>query len=348
MQIEIGSDFHSMEITNDCKLNIFKYLDGYNTTYFDSGRSALRALLTIISVKRVLLPGYICESVRGCFEESEVLYYDIDTDLRICWDDLLEKAKKGVDVIYLHFFNGYIDNTYDFDKLKKLQMEYKFLIVEDTTHSFLTGRNIIGDYCICSLRKWFPIPDGGILYSRKTVPSEDDMEKNQWYFEKRKAMELKSRYLSGEQIDKDQFLSWFIKCENDLDMQSGIYRLSDISKEILEKIDLEEVMDARRKNAMYLNELLTESKIKKVTMSGLGQVPLFYTVFVEKRDDVRKWLIKNRIYCPVHWPLFDEIGVFPASVYINAHELSIPIDQRYAYDDMKYIADVFSTGELNI
>lgn len=348
MLIEIGSDFHAMEVTNDCKFNIFNYLDGYNTVFFDSGRSALRTLLTFIPAKKVLLPGYICESVRTCFTESEVSYYNIDKNLQICWDDLLEKAKEHIDIVYLHFFNGYLDTSYDFKALVKLQQKYKFIIVEDTTHSLLTNKNTVGNYCICSLRKWFPIPDGGVLYSRRTIPSEDYMERNEWCFEKQKAMELKSRYLSGEQIDKGEFLSRFTKCENDLDVQSEIYKLSDISEKILEKIDLEGVMDARRKNVRYLNEFLTESKIKRVALNGLGQVPLFYTILIKNRNKIRKWLIENRIYCPVHWPLYDEIEMISDSIYVNEHELSIPIDQRYTYSDMRYIANVFSAGEVNV
>jgi hypothetical protein len=340
MLIEIGSDFHSMKAMHDCKLNIFEYLDGYNQKFFDSGRSALKMLLTFIPAKRVLLPGYICESVRDCFVKSEVSYYRIDKELRICWSDLLEKVKNNIDIVYLHFFNGYLDETYDFDELKKLKQTYGFMIVEDTTHSILTNKNVVGDYCICSLRKWFPIPDGGVLYSRQGLTDGECLQKNKWHIDKQKAMKLKNEYLEGEDIDKNKFLSMFIKSENALDDQSGICMISEISKEVLVGIDLENVITARRDNVEYLANSLIRTGIKRVALNGGNQVPLFYTVLVEERNVIRTWLIKNRIYCPVHWQLYDELETMPDAVYISAHELSIPIDQRYSHADMAYIVDV--------
>ena len=343
--IEIGSEYHLMEKTNEIENNIFDYLKEFYTIYFDSGRSALRALLSSISYKRVLLPSYICESVRSCFKDCKVSYYKIDRNLQICWSDLLKKTNEQVDIIYIHFFNGYFDESYSFGKLKKLQEKYKFLIIEDTTHSLLTSIHSIGDYCICSLRKWFPIPDGGVLYSKQKILLSDYVEENEWHLKKHKAMKLKKNFLEGQHIDKEEFLLSFAQCEKALDRQKQVYRISDISRKILHNIDIETTKVIRCRNVARLDRFFLEKNVKRCAMGSIGQVPLFYTILVDNRDHIKKWMIENRIYCPVHWPLYDEIKIFQDSVYNNAHELSIPIDQRYTCDDMDYIVEIFQKME---
>ena len=342
---EIGSDFHIVNAEKNVEVNIFRYLKTFHTQFYDSGRSALKALLTHIPAKRVLLPGYICESVRDCFNTNEVFYYKINKEMKICWKDVLNKAKNNIDIVYLHFFNGYIDASYNFEELIELQKIYKFLIIEDTTHSLFTNKNIVGDYCVCSLRKWFPVPDGGVLYSAKNKLPLKCLEQNEWFSVRYKAMQLKTMYLTGKQIDKADFLAIFAEAEKALDEQENIYRLSNISKKLLEKIDVKKMINARCRNVEYLNDYFQKTHIKNVSMGQSGQVPLFYTLLVQNRDDIRRMLIDNKIYCPVHWPLYSEIENISSSIYINLHELSIPIDQRYSYGDMQYIADIFRKWE---
>lgn len=203
-----------------------------------------------------------------------------------------------------------------------------------------TNKNTVGDYCVCSLRKWFPVPDGGVLYSAKNKLPLKCLEQNEWFSVRYKAMQLKTMYLTCKQIDKADFLAIFAESEKALDEQENIYRLSNISKKLLEKIDVKKMINARCRNAEYLNDYFRKTHIKNVSMGQNGQVPLFYTLLVQNRDDIRKMLIDNKIYCPVHWPLYSEIEKISSSTYINSHELSIPIDQRYSCNDMQHIVDI--------
>lgn len=342
-KIEIGSEFHinsgaHTSLKNDID-NIFSYLRSYNMIFYDSGRSALRSLLENIDSGRVLLPDYICESVRNCFPKSMVTYYHIDKELHIDWDDLIEKCKSGIDILYLHYFNGYIGKEYDFKRLIDLKKERNFTIIEDTTHSFLSLKHTVGDYCICSLRKWFPVPDGGVLYSEKTLNLKK-YTANSWHEIKRTAMENKGLYLQGRKVQKEEFLSTFVATEELLDLQTEPFAISEKSYETLKYIDINKISEVRCKNYSVLTESIKE--IKQVAMGGMGQVPLFYTVSIKDRDLLRKYLIANHIYCPVHWPLYDELEKRENSVYNNARELSIPIDQRYDNTDMEYIITVIA------
>ena len=334
---EIGGDFHidnEIENKEGVSCNIFDCLNDFSVVYFDSGRSALKLLLKHIRHQRILLPGYICESVRNCFPaECEVQYYSITEDIKIDWSDLLSKIQNGVDIVYLHFFNGYIGDEYDFDAILKMKEKYNFTIIEDTTHSIFSSVHTVGDYCICSLRKWFPIADGGVLYSKELIKIEP-LDVPEWASIKRDAMIEKAKYLHGKSDNKKHFLAVFSYAEHSLDNQEQPYAISHKSLETLSRIDCSFVINARRKNFNCLNERI---KSDVVAAGGKNQVPLFFTIRVNNRDALRKHFIHNNIYCPIHWPLYDELEMISESRIIYSTELSIPIDQRYGEKEMEYI-----------
>ena len=60
-------------------------------------------------------------------------------------------------------------------------------------------------------------------------------------------------------------------------------------------------------------------------------------IMLKNRDVIRKKLIDNKIYCPVHWPK-------PMGCNSNIYdmELSLVCDQRYDIDDMKRIVSVIN------
>ena len=69
--------------------------------------------------------------------------------------------------------------------------------------------------------------------------------------------------------------------------------------------------------------------------------PFSLPILVENRDEVQKLLAKKGVYAPVLWPI-DERARFVCknSAYISDHMLSLPIDQRYDWDDMEDIAKI--------
>ncbi len=346
MRREIGSDFHISDsaIYKPNRDSVIEYLSEYNTRYFDSGRSALRAVLEFVPHDKVLLPAYICESVRACFPDSEVDYYAVDQNFNIVWSDLLSKAECGVDIVYIHYFNGKILPEYEFDKLIRLHDNYGFCIIEDTTHSFLSRKQTVGDFCICSLRKWFPISDGGVLYSKNQLPALE-YHNATWTEMKRSAMCSKALYLAGENINKDLFLEVFANAEDELDHQEEICLISNNSFEVLHRFDLKEIACLRKNNFATLSNLLTSLEMVVVDADGMDQVPLFCILKTDNRDSLRKFLIEHKVYCPMHWPLYDELKAMDSVRTLQEKELSIPIDQRYGQAQMEHIAKLILQWE---
>ena len=74
-------------------------------------------------------------------------------------------------------------------------------------------------------------------------------------------------------------------------------------------------------------------------MNRRKPTPLFVPVLVPegRRDALRKHLIQNEIYCPVHWPLTEHHKIDQRSAAIYENELSLVCDQRYGAADMERI-----------
>ena len=221
-------------------------------------------------------------------------------------------------------------------------LEYGYTIIEDTTHSIFTKERTIGDYCVCSLRKWFPVADGGVLYTKKNVTDIWDMAeyRKNYFVDSLEAMILKKYYIQYGVDCNSIYREIFAKSEQQLDMQSEIYQISDISKSILECISIKQLQEKRKKNYSQLKGKLKNIPVKDV-LSTDNFVPLVYPVYVENRNQFRQYLMENKIYCAVHWPLAGT-GLETDSDAVKIYEniISLPIDQRYESMHMEYLAQV--------
>ena len=76
------------------------------------------------------------------------------------------------------------------------------------------------------------------------------------------------------------------------------------------------------------------------------QVPHFYTVLVanKQRDNLKTAMAEQGIFCPVHWPIW-KCENSPDSLQFCTNELSLPIDQRYNAEDMKFMTEVINSFE---
>ena len=72
----------------------------------------------------------------------------------------------------------------------------------------------------------------------------------------------------------------------------------------------------------------------------LKNAPFSLPILVENRDEVQGLLAKDGVYAPVLWPISEEAKkVCATSKMMGEEMLSIPIDQRYDWNDMELIAE---------
>lgn len=335
--MEYGSDF-SIEFNNleYCDDNVFSYLNCFNLLLFDSGRSAIRYLLNTIKRDRIALPAYICESVVNCFDRNSVVDYQLDDSLKIEFLDAIPWGR--IDAFYLVHYFGHLQPKYVLDYILDKKQKYGFIIIEDTTHSLFSNPVTIGDFCVCSLRKWFPIPDGGVLYSRKSIPEDHYMELDVVHSDRIKGMILKALYLDGFVIEKEFFREIMVRTEAALDKQKAINRMSDISDFILRCQSVGQIAKKRRENYDLLAAEIGEL-FPAFSAYTEEEVPFIYVAKTADRDSFKSYLIDKHVYCPVHWQLPKGSGP-PDLVDLSDQLISIPIDQRYSATEVLNTASI--------
>lgn len=339
-KIELGSEFeldiNKLKITTN---NIRNYFKEYATNWYDLGRSAIRHI-PFCRTKKILLPEYICESVIKCFDIDKISFYKIDDDLTIN-ESVLDMINEDVGTIYICHYFGYCQDESLLHSIKQKCDKYDILIIEDSTQSMFSVHNYIGDYMVASIRKWIPVPCGGVLFSNsKKLPSMEEIVKrtddNKFY-----GMVLKQLHLDKNLDVNEQYRKIFVSSEENFDEQKNIYGISDLSAFLIECANVDELISIRKRNASYLQERIGRMGIDIVRKFNESECPLVVLVRVNNRDDFRKYLIDNRIYCAVHWP-FDGIK---KEERLNAAEyagklLSLPIDQRYGTKEIEYMIKV--------
>lgn len=340
--MELGSNFEldisSLQKQED---NIFHYLAEYHAVYMDSGRSAAAALCTFLKPGTLLCPSYLCESALQAYRGKFTLrFYRIKRDLTIDWEDLEQKLDSNVTAVYLMHYFGRLQKPELLKKLLEQKQKYGFAIIEDTTHSIFTENRTIGDYCLCSLRKWFPVPDGGVLYS---VSHMDGIVLDDYPVQKPSArldaMILKNWYIKTGIDCNALYREIFAREEEKLDQQARPYQISAIAKTLLEYFSVSALIKTRKQNYEILKNILQETSIELI-MQDSDFVPFACPVYIGQRDVFRNFLMEHQIYCAVHWPLAGtEFEKDKEAADISEHMLSLPIDQRYGLKHMRYLKE---------
>lgn len=366
--MELGSEF-SIDLSEKqtVERNIFACLSGYHTFYTDYGRTANRLLYQYLQKKKgmeqlnVLLPSYSCDAVCGSFPRDRIAFYDLREKFTIDTESvrrLIESGKFDDGIFYLTHYFGWLQEADVLDQVRKLCEIHRITVVEDTTHSLFGNRRTVGEYCVASLRKWFPAPEGSVIYSTEKLPQDWNRLQRAKPSKKIEAMVLKQMFLgadreyqvlAGTDELNQAYRQIFAAEEEKAGCLQENFRISDLSYFLLQCEDIDAVCAARRYNYHLLQERLAERGIvlygaenfkdnrNEVPFTAILQIP---EAGSRTRDGLREYLMEHKIYCAVHWPIHDTVQ----KSYKHVREwtencLSLPIDQRYGEEEMAYLAD---------
>ena len=316
-----------------------------DSSYTFCGRSAIDLALQDISaskkVRSAYLPSYLCDSMVDPFRAHniEVRYYDVDfSDGRFVYEIDLDHS---CDVVLIMSYFG-LDTKEEQKTLQALKNDHT-IIIEDLTHSLLCRKasSEYSDYYVAALRKSLEIPTGGWVGKKEGKlhlrPFKDG---DPFTADKIRGMHEKYDYIVGRTDTKELFWKDQTWLEEYLDSVDNMLKIDSTSLRILDTMDVDSNVRRRKENAAVLRNALEDLEGKVMRLPRLDteeDTPLFLPVFLEQelRDDLRKYLIANNVYCPVHWP---EVDGAPRSVAGN--ELSLICDQRYGERDMLRISDL--------
>jgi hypothetical protein len=231
-------------------------------------------------------------------------------------------------------------------------------VILDVTHSIFNLKRfeLIHDnlYLVSSLRKVFPIPDGGILFSAHAL---SDLPKQYPYHYDCMidAMALKSLYLaSSHACDaekkhelKDCFLKLYANYEKDKDTRPIILqRAPAVSLYILENIDIRALIKQRTANLKLVYTRIQNDKYFLFDIRDLKSAFCLPMILNSEaaREALKDKLIREGIYPPIHWDLR---GVSPKEFSyehtLSKQILSIPIDQRYNERALLKVVDIINS-----
>ena len=341
---EIGSEFWLEEQKFQKKDSINYFNIGKDNKFLLSGRTAIYFVLEDIlkrrKVKHVYFPSYCCDSMLQPFIDKniEIEFYEVNYNNGFAYNI---DTNKECDVFFAMNYFGFTENNMN-EYIKKIK-ENGAIVIEDITHSLLSPiRNSeSADYLVASLRKWFPIVTGGLA-----VKMNGEYLIKQHYKENKKiveikkdAMKLKYEYIKeNKEIQKEEFLRKYGMANDILKNDYKRYSIDDISLKILREMDINAIKEQRRKNAKMLYDNLKNTKIT-FAFKELKDIdcPLFVPILLrqEERENVRKYLIDNSIFCPIHW---QRPTLIRNNNILYTSELSLVCDQRYTEKEIeKYI-----------
>lgn len=338
----IGGDFE-IAVTDVQNANI-RHSQMLDVHKYASGRAALYQILKYLKsekgVSRILLPDYLCSSVLVPVKalELEFEFYPIDEVLELEEEAFASLYKSQTAVLVINYY-GLKDLSKQVSFIRILDKDS--IIIEDDVQAYYEFRKPLGDvdFKFTSLRKTFAVPDGGLVKTNHQLPVVETPNTFGQY--KAAAALLKS--MREGNFNDHIYLEMFEKGESIIDDELEC-SMSRIAEKLYRIVDEERVKVRRLNNARYMIEELKKNGIRPILPLIGDHVPLFIPIYVKNRDEVRRRMFQQEVFCPVHWPM--EGNYLKRGAEMAEHELSLIVDQRYNVQDMNQIIDIIKDINL--
>jgi len=304
-------------------------------SYWHSGRHALAALVRTLKPKRVLFPSFYCQDVlEACGEATPLAYRDDPFEPTVAVGDV-----RDGDLVVLC-------NTFGLRPPPPTLPEA--VVVEDHTHDpgSAWARSSKAHYAFASLRKYLPLPDGGVLWSPagRDVPlaPAHDGDLASVTLDRLTGMLLKQLWLAGGRVQKEAYRAAYVAGESRIGRgEPG--PMSAVARALLDTFPLDRWRETRRENhAAFSRALGTLPRVKLVT-DRAPRTPFAAVLLFDRagdRDAVRAALIERRIYPAVLWPIDAGrvSGVPDEHVALSKRLLCLHCDHRYGPRELERVA----------
>ena len=333
-----GEQWFDVNLFNN-SLNNFENTIG---TFLSGGQSSLNFIVKSLEIRPdeyILLPAYLCPTIVWNFDRNKVSYdfYKINFDLSIDKEDLQAKIEKhNVRAVFFIDYFGFYHDSKTLDYLSSLKNNRIALIEDAAQMLWLERKGFIGDYIFNSYRKFLPI-DGSIVLSETTADYEGVQDE---YYEYVNMARMKiTAYAKYGLGTVEEFAGLFAKAEKAYGNGTQINGMMEISRYLLNKVDVDYIGKVRRNNFSYLFDRLSglESIKPLIDKKGMAEnIPLGFPILIRNRDRIKMDLRSKAIYCASHWPILEEKWVhgYKGSLYLAKNILTLPIDQRYGTEDL--------------
>ncbi len=291
--------------------------------HYQSARAAFLALLRVGRPTRVWMPRYICNAMLTPLENVGIEY---------AWYDLTDELEVGPEVrldagdwlLYVNYFG--VCGA----KVEALLHRFSpAQIVLDFSQAFFSPPDEQALATIYSPRKFFGVPDGGLLYSQIPISAPEEIDINSF---------ARTEHLIRRLGDSPEAgYAAYQRAEGSLaDLEPRT--MSRLSEHILASVDFETVSRIRKENFKMLNDRLGDDGGLLAEMSET-EVPLCYP-YRSRNVGHRQRLLSHRIFVATYWSdALDRLTADKANIWVR-NLLPLPVDQRYGPSDMERIVNV--------
>ena len=284
----------------------------------NSGRHALEYIIIAKNIRKIYIPYFLCDSIRKMCKKCrcEYEFYNIDINFR----PQQTKIKEN-EYIYIVNYYGQLRKN---DIIQYVQ-QFRNVILDNAQAFF--DYPVLNVDTIYTCRKFFGVADGGYVYTNKQITEElpIDISYERIHY-------ILGRYEEGAE---KHFLE---STENNNAFENQpLKSMSKLTKNIMSGLDYEYIKKRRTENFAYLDKCFKDvNKLKLTIPKGAFMYPLY----TDNGSDMRKYLIKNKIFVPTLWEdVFKDADERMIEYDLAKNIVPIPIDQRYDINDMKYIVN---------
>lgn len=290
----------------------------------NTARNAFVYLCKARNIQKVYLPYFLCDSLAGVCrrEHIDYGYYPLGADFLPQFDRTLGAHE------WLYVVNYY--GQMRRDQMEALKSAYGNLIMDNVQAFF--ERPVPGVDTIYSCRKFFGVPDGAYLSTDAAeLPLEADSSRERMaHLLGRYEGDSASAYYEAFQHNEERFDALPLRA------------MSRITHALLGAVDYDAVIRKRDANWACLHGALgARNRLQLIAPAG----PYMYPLYIENGAQIRKALVKQKIYIPTLWPnVLDFDGCELEKDYAE-NILPLPVDQRYSEEDMRYLVEQILTCE---
>ena len=288
----------------------------------NTARNCLEYVLRTRCYAKVHVPYYTCGAVLEPLRRLGVAYEFYAIDRRLEPEDTVG-LKEGEAFLYTNYFG------LKQECVERLARIYGGRLIVDDAQAFYAPR-VEGVDTFYSPRKFFGVPDGGYLYTDRRLEEELPRDVS-W--------ERMGHLLRRVDEGAEAGYALFRKNENALD-DNSIRSMSRLTERMLEGVDYERAGRQRRENFLFLHDRLKGRNRLDMKLQD-EKVPMVYPFWTDGGEDLKKELIRSKIYVATYWPNvpeWTEEGTLEYDLAKNV--VALPVDQRYTKKELEHIVNL--------
>ncbi len=290
---------------------------------FQSARAAFHALLADGKPRRVWMPRYICDAMISPLTQAGITheFYELDDNLGVASSLTIGKADW---LLYVNYFGICTAQ----EAALSTRFDPSQIVFDRSQALFAKPINCLAE--IYSPRKFFGLPDGGMLESSLSLPSPAEMDAG--------SIARCTHLLKRLDSTPEDGYADFQHAEQTL-ADTSPKQMSNLTKSLLRSQDHDDARRRRNENFRSLHERLKPLNELPIDVNAIDG-PLCYPLLADGAV-LRARLQAARVFVPTYWP---EVTARSASgsieVALTSRCLPLPCDQRYDQHDMARIADL--------